>query len=186
MISREKITQWLECDERETEIVIFAFQQMIWMGINIITFLMISMILHRMWYGNLFLMLFIPVRRMAGGYHASTKVRCYIISNIIFTLNIIFPTKWEVEGMVILVLNVLLGCLIILFAPIDNIYRRLDPEHKKEIKKIIFQYIVLQEILCLVFSIFGTWMLANILFWCLITILLLQIMGGIKNTLYKV
>lgn len=102
MISREKITQWLECDERETEIVIFAFQQMIWMGINIITFLMISMILHRMWYGILFLMLFIPVRRMAGGYHASTKVRCYIISNIIFTLNIIFPTKWEVEGMVIL------------------------------------------------------------------------------------
>ena len=85
MISREKITQWLECDERETEIVIFAFQQMIWMGINIITFLMISMILHRMWYGILFLMLFIPVRRMAGGYHASTKVRCYIISNIIFT-----------------------------------------------------------------------------------------------------
>lgn len=52
--------------------------------INIITVLCCSLICNTIWHGIIFLIMFIPLRMTLGGYHAQTRLRCFMVGVILY------------------------------------------------------------------------------------------------------
>ncbi len=75
----DMITEFMTPEEQE-EIVRYGLERMKSRAIAIGATLMLGGILGMLAEGIVFFLCFIGVRRYAGGYHADTQARCYVIS----------------------------------------------------------------------------------------------------------
>lgn len=75
-------------DPANKEVVSFGIRQVEYFFINVITILFLGKIFNETVSSIIFLLAFIPLRTYAGGYHAKTILRCYIITIVlmVFTL----------------------------------------------------------------------------------------------------
>ena len=69
-------------DDSEKDIYIFGLYQGAILLLNICTALIIGVILNMFLEIVVYLICFIPLRIFAGGYHAKTQLRCYIMSSV--------------------------------------------------------------------------------------------------------
>lgn len=177
------IFKWLGCNEETDEFVIIKYelQQLKWLVLNITTFLAISEILFGAEYGIIFLVSFVPIRRMAGGYHADTRWNCYLVSNIIYIINLILIKKSVLNMTNMIVCSIITGFLIVFLAPIDNKNNRLKRNEKKVIKQKCIKAVVVGEIVMIIAYLMRINIIFQTIFWDLITVLALQLVGIIKN-----
>lgn len=106
---------------------------------------------------------FITIRKFAGGYHAKTPIKCYIISvvssTIILVLINIIPiivSRFRFIEYFLLILGLFSLIIICYLSPLDTINNPLNNEEKKFLKKItIFLSVSIYFISCLliVFSV---------------------------------
>lgn len=66
--------------EEQKEWYIFGMKQGAVMLFNLCTAICIGLYFHMVWQTLLFLFCYIPLRTFAGGYHARTQFRCYVLS----------------------------------------------------------------------------------------------------------
>lgn len=90
-------------------------------------------------------MVLIPLRRKSGGFHASTRIGCYLISCSVVVVvclldKVIFPL-W-LGAVTTLGAN----AIIFAFAPIENENRTLDHEERKKFRKQALIVLVLADI----------------------------------------
>ena len=71
-----------ELTDEDKEIYLFGLIQGVIFLLNTFTALCIGMILNMLIEVIIYLVCFIPIRIFAGGYHAKTQVRCYIMSTV--------------------------------------------------------------------------------------------------------
>ena len=71
------------------DVFVYGLELFISTGLCIISVLGISVWLNMGWLGALFLICFMPIRTLVGGYHASTYGKCFMITNTIAIINII-------------------------------------------------------------------------------------------------
>ena len=69
-------------DEEDKEIYLFGIYQGLIFLLNVVTALLTGIILDMFLESVLFLICFIPLRIFAGGYHAKTQFRCYVMSTV--------------------------------------------------------------------------------------------------------
>lgn len=85
--------------------------------------------------GSIFTWVFLyPLRKYAGGYHASTRIRCTILSIAILTLSFYVILKLNIvriDMCIIFICSFLLWC----FAPVSTANKRLDSVEVKEYRK---------------------------------------------------
>lgn len=116
-------------DKEDVEIYQFGLECMLLKLVHIVSYLLIGICM-----GELLSLLvsgsiLIPLRRKAGGYHAKTRMGCYIFSCcVVFLLCLLNKVTMapvaEIVGMVAADL------LIILFAPVENENRTLEHDEK--------------------------------------------------------
>ena len=105
-------------------------------------FELISIFLVSVFVGNLketlfFFIAFIPLRIYAGGYHANTKLRCYIVSLVVYVLFTllmgVIPQAYYVN---VSLLGVLLSFVIVyIFAPIVHNNKSVNSLERKTYRK---------------------------------------------------
>ena len=72
-----------------------------------------------------------PLRKNAGGYHATTKVKCFFISAVMLILAFVLFTVFENTMVFYGICATVAGCAIWALAPVDNLVKRLDVlEHR--------------------------------------------------------
>lgn len=131
----EKIAQILKetntIDEDNFEICRYGIQQGITIILNIVTTMLIGIFLDMFWQAIIFSILYIPLRSNAGGFHASTALRCYIFS-IISIIIVLLAIKYIVISKTICLIITVISLSIILYhAPIEDSNKKLDEiEHK--------------------------------------------------------
>ena len=85
--------------------------------------------------GSIFTWVFLyPLRKYAGGYHASTRIRCTILSIAILTLSFYVILKLNIvriDMCIFLICSLILWC----FAPVSTANKRLDDAELKEYRK---------------------------------------------------
>lgn len=81
--------------------------------------------------GIIFLLYFMPIRIFAGGYHASTYGKCFVLTNAVFLITIVFANILFLTNNAIRFI-ILLASLryIVKYAPIENINAPLST-HKR-------------------------------------------------------
>lgn len=128
------ITEFMTPEEQE-EIVRYGLERMKSRAIAIGATLMLGGILGMLAESIVFFLCFIGVRRYAGGYHADTQARCYVISFGITVGAFVLIKYVPISASAFWIL--LFGSLVVvlLFSPVDCENRRLEPWEKERYGK---------------------------------------------------
>lgn len=125
-------------DDEEAEIVRYGLE----MAALKITFfaaaLAVSLLMNSFWQFIIFISLFSVLRSYAGGYHAKTRIRCFIQSMllIIAAVMIINITQKITYIIIPLSLSALVACAVIWrIAPVDTKNKRLNFDEKVPLRK---------------------------------------------------
>jgi len=110
----------------DKELYAFGIQQGIVIVINILTVILIGFVFSMVWQSILFMALYFPLRSFAGGYHAKTHLRCYLIS-IILTFSVFAAIKYMPWAeSVSIVTAITAGIIITVLAPVEDSNKPLD------------------------------------------------------------
>lgn len=135
----EKVTELMVQNEivtgEDREIYVYGLNQGIILLVNILTSLLLGFVFNKSIEVLVFLAAYIPLRSYAGGYHAKTPFRCYLIS-ISMILAVIFLTSINFWNELIIIAVTLISALVIAFlAPVEDVNKTLDETERKVYKK---------------------------------------------------
>ena len=113
----------------------YGLEQGLLLALNIGTALLIGLLLDEFVACVIFLACFLPLRAMAGGYHARTPFRCYLLGMVMVT-GVLAMIKWFPWTMSEALIAVGIASIVIwLLAPVENENKLLDVEEKAEYQK---------------------------------------------------
>lgn len=118
--------------KEEAEIYSYGFKEMIFIILNLITTLFIGVLFNKVFEIILFMIMYIAIRVYAGGYHARTKLKCYMFSILMLTI-VCYILKINLlqSKFLVLILSIASSFLILFLAPVEDENKPLD---KIEIK----------------------------------------------------
>ncbi|PKM54608.1 MAG: hypothetical protein CVV00_07470 [Firmicutes bacterium HGW-Firmicutes-5] len=123
--------------EEEKEIYQYGTEQII---INLITLSVTCFIasVFKIWSITiLWLLGFLPIRAVAGGYHAETPVRCNLLTFFVYTINIVVIQSWY-HYMNLTMLMAIISLILLSiykYAPVDHTNMVLEYEEYFKVKK---------------------------------------------------
>ena len=113
----------------------FGIKQGFTIGLNILSSLVIALIFQMIIEPFLFLAVYIPLRKFAGGIHAKTPIRCYIYSNLMIVAILLVIRFFHFGNFICDIISIISSIPIFIFAPVDTPKRRLDDIEKKVFRK---------------------------------------------------
>lgn len=138
-------------DKNEFELYEYGFSIGLTVLLNLISTVIIGVIMGKVFESILFLVLYIPLRSYAGGYHASTPWRCYLISIVIITAILIFISC--VHSSAIYMIFLLAGIVIcLLFAPVEDKNKPLDKDEIRVFRKISYLILLIEVCMWIILS----------------------------------
>lgn len=123
--------------ESDTEIYEYGIKHIM---INLINLTIVGMLASYLntWAATIgFFIGFMPLRMIAGGYHAKTPSRCNLLSFIIFNFNIyiIYVISTYMTDMVYLSIGILIIIIVFAFSPVEHKNRLLNESEFQQAKK---------------------------------------------------
>ncbi len=159
----------------------YGIQQSFSIMLNLISTFAIAWLFHQLLATTILMLAFIPLRSFAGGFHASTPMRCYLLSvmAIIFQIFAIEQLLAFHDALIIWAMP----ALIILFTlvPVEDANKPLDQGEKIAFKRKTRQLSLLLGILLFVFVWFGFDLAATAIFVSLYSVAILVIAGLYNN-----
>lgn len=110
----------------EYEIYLFGVQQMISNILNVLSALLIGLITGEILPCVIFLICFTAIRQYAGGYHASTRIRCYLLSMSAIAAVLLIIHNFVISYWLLVGLMLAASLVILLLSPVDTENKRLD------------------------------------------------------------
>lgn len=119
-------------EEERSEFVKYGMERGKTILMSIMVVLMLGYIFGILWQSIIFYISFSSLRRYAGGFHAESQGKCYVISlvTLIISLFCMKLANWSI-GVNIFVQAICLA-LIFILAPVENQNRKLDDIEKKQ------------------------------------------------------
>ena len=137
--------------KEDIEIYSYGFKEMIFIILNIITTLFIGIIFNKIFEIILFMIIYSVIRVYSGGYHARTKLKCYI-SSVLMLISICYILKLNLlqNKLLIVILTIISSGVILALAPDPDENKPLDEiEIKVYTKRMIRNLIIVLVILCI-------------------------------------
>jgi Membrane protein putatively involved in post-translational modification of the autoinducing quorum-sensing peptide len=151
----ERLLQREIIKEEELDLYRYGIECFGMKACHVITYLIIGLCFHRVMEVLVFLAAFIPIRIYAGGYHAKTPLKCYVVSccavvSVLFVIQ--FVPSFFIQNNTIGA--VVAGILLIVIAPVQSANKPLD-----EAERIHYKYmtgLMVMIVLCtaIIFRIF--------------------------------
>lgn len=113
-------------DDEEKEIYRYGMNQILLSLINIITIIMMGILLDMLWQCLVFTFSFMIIRTYAGGYHASTQARCYLLTVSIITATLSVIKYVEINNYICLILLSISSVIILILSPVGSENKPLD------------------------------------------------------------
>ena len=137
--------------KEDAEIYIYGFKEIVFVALNLITTIFIGLIFNKIFEVILFMITYIPIRVYAGGYHARTKLRCYIFS-VLMLISVCYILKLYLlkSYLLIVTLAIISSSIILYLAPVEDKNKPLDEiEIEVYTKRTIRNLIVVLIVLCI-------------------------------------
>lgn len=138
-------------DSENKEIYTYGIEQTFILLMNIVTTLVIGLCFGMLWQSIIFMIIYLPLRSFAGGYHASTVLRCYVVG-IVLSVIFLLINKYVLDTYYIIIgMTVIASLIILLLAPVETSNKPLDQlelsMYKKRTRSILFSDICIIAIL---------------------------------------
>lgn len=149
-------------EDADKELYAYGFNMLLTVSLNIISTIIIGLLFGMVFESIAFLVAYIPLRSYAGGYHARTPMRCYIISLLLIVL-ILLTLKLIGESVLALFILSGIGTIIcVTMSPVEDVNKPLDEAEIKVYRKKAM-IILAAEIIILIISIFALMKLAAVI-----------------------
>lgn len=133
IVSNMEKQNMIQTDRRN--IYKYGINQMLNMLLNIATFLVIGLLFHMEFETVIFTAAYIPLRIYAGGFHAKTPFKCWIVSAVMLLL-VLLVMKYADLSLYVYDMLALIGTVVILvLSPVEDKNKPLDKLEKKVYKK---------------------------------------------------
>jgi len=183
----ERITDILAANKivpgEDTALYIYGFHQGFLLLLNILTLCLIGYILGMMKESMAFLLAYIPLRSYAGGFHAKTSLRCYLLSAIVMpcVLLLIKLPFWEFHSAAAVMSAAMLA--VVILSPVDSADRRFNTVEKRVFRRRSLIALSILAALSLIFINIGQTNLSICIIMAVTLSALMLIAGKIKNQL---
>ena len=165
----------------DRELYEYGIRQGSLMVINLVTVILIGMFLGMVLQSLVFMLAYIPMRTYAGGYHANTQLRCYLLS-IPFMMIVLLGIRmipWN--GYVCLCVLLCIGLVLYKLAPVENPNRPFREIEFKVFKKRTRIIAVALSCSAILFWIVGIKQIAVSIIMALLMVSVMLILGVLKN-----
>lgn len=167
--------------KEDRELYIYGLHQGLIIILNVLTTITIGVILGRVWASILFMFAYFPLRSCAGGYHAKTPLRCYLIS-IIMIISVLSSMTLPIWNNVNSSIFVLVSSIvIILYAPVEDGNKPLDAKETIIFKKRTRVILCILVSMVLIFHVVGLLEVSHCITLALVTLSIMLVLGKIKN-----
>lgn len=169
----------------DRELYEFGIRQGIFLVINIVTSLLIGLFTGMIWQCIVFMLAYNPLRSYAGGYHAGTPLKCYLLSIPIMLLVLFGIRLIPWNGYIVVIAIILAGITVLLLAPVEDANKPLD-----ELETIVFRRRARIILAIVSFAAFALWFagaeqFAPAIVMALVVITVMLILGAVKNKLLE-
>lgn len=133
-----KISIHNKADDFDKELVRYGLEILLIRSIYTICSIVISAVFGCFWECIVFLMAFSAIRTSAGGYHAKTRVQCFLMSMVMIIINISIVklvTHYIPIYYAMIPLALMSGVVIWYLSPVDTENRPLEHDEKIRFKK---------------------------------------------------
>lgn len=120
--------------DEDYEIYQYGLEQLFTSILNMLTLFVIGSIMGMIWQGIIFVLSFMLLRKYAGGYHASTPLRCYLLTTLIITVALSVMKYLEISILIYLVLLMVSSVIVYMLTPVEAVNKEFD-----KIEKIIYR-----------------------------------------------
>lgn len=112
--------------DEEKEIVRFGLENLCGNLLGFVMTLTIGFCFHRIQDALILWLALFPLRKNVGGFHASTKTRCFLISAFMMLLSFEIYTALSCTNILYGTSVLITGGIIWILAPVDNLSKKLD------------------------------------------------------------
>jgi len=147
-ISSFFITQGI-IQEDDREVYVYSFEVLLSASASFLTLIILAFLSHTVLETALYLLGFIPLRQIAGGYHAPNHFRCYITMLSVYALFLLLLFFVPVEFIfpALILCGILSTVLVFVFAPSEDSNKPLSSEEcayfRRKSRFFIIGYVVL-------------------------------------------
>lgn len=172
-------------DDDKTDEYIYGLELSLSVGLSYISVIIIGIMMGMIWQAALFLLIFVSVRRFAGGFHFASQIACYLCTCLICT-SALLTIKYTGNGVFAWSAAMALSMsAMLLLSPIPAVEKPLDEKEKivyGKIARIILAVIAgVYIVLCFLQNMYA----AKIICVTMITVAILAIVGKVKYRLYQ-
>lgn len=179
------ITEWMENNkiiEPDRMVVVkWGIRNILDTLFNLATFLTIGILMHMPIETIVFTLGYIPLRSYAGGYHAKTPFRCWILSNFILLLALLCVHYLSRCPFILWTLAILSIVILIILMPVSDIHKPLSDVDKHRYKRKGVYILLFEIIVSVLFSIINLQAITYSIFLVLIILFVMLVLGKIKN-----
>lgn len=172
-------------DEERLEVIRYGIEILLLKVLFFIASMLLGVLLQSFWECLLFTLSFSVIRSLAGGYHADTRIKCFIQSMcmlmvVLVILKLIQRNLFSCE--IVLCLSIIAAVIIWLTSPIDTENKRLTNEERKILKIKSRSILIIETVICISTYLLNYEKVAYSIMLALIVTAVLMIIGGLKNT----
>lgn len=159
-----------QISEEQQDVYAYLFNYLFESLLFDILVLLIGILVHRWAIAVCYLLVTIPLRHFAGGFHANTKLGCTLLSYGIYLFTLwLAPALTTPIPQIWLLVYVIAWCFILPVAPVDTKNKRLSDEQKKKLSGSCIRTCILMSIL-----VFLLWWIHQPLYYGTISICLME------------
>jgi len=153
----EKIAKYYErqsiIKNHDTELVKYGLFQLLSHIQYLLICLCFGLICHCVLECIVFFLCFSILRMFCGGFHASTEIRCFIVSFIAIVLSIFLIRFFENHdyNLILIVLTIFALIITLLLSPVDNKNKPISITEKKKIHKVVVLIVFIYSSLIILF-----------------------------------
>lgn len=181
----EQITGNLENKEtiqsEDRELYRYGFEQGLTMLLNLVTTLVIGLLFGKLLEVCLFMAAYIPLRSYAGGYHAKTPFRCYLLSIVILTAVMLFMKYLALDNIVYCLMILVSGAVILILSPVEDKNKPLDDSELKVYKNRASSILLIEMIAFIVSKLLNLQSVFIAICYAMLILSILLVVGKMKN-----
>lgn len=150
----------------DMEIYEYGLELLLSSILQIIAVLLISVVVGKLLVTIMFLLAFCTLRTFAGGYHAETHFKCFIILLFVYStfLALIFFLNQDAMRIAAIVFSSFSTILVFVWAPIDSENKPLTSDEKNRYRKISISIIFVQTLLIITMALFNIQIMFSVSF----------------------
>lgn len=150
LLSMRFLSSGNDFDEDEKEILRYGLELIFLKASFFFVVFALAFVYEKLLETIVFLVLFIPLRSVGGGYHADSRIKCFLMSIsmiIIVVFGMKYCQKFEMQALLI-IMDLYFSVFIWIKAPIDSENKRLDIEEcinfRRKVRMILlFEWILM-------------------------------------------